>query len=240
MLLPLPKSSHRQEPLSQLVITFVLFSATFGEFVEAFSFSSIRTSVDGSGAGAGSTGSNKGTTGDLQESTTILGCNKNKNNGCLKEEYSNFNYRGRKNSNLRKQFQSDGILYKKSVLSQSEFQLIQNQLSRSNLSRRDIQNEKTNTVARNRVGMSLSSVGGRGRDSGHESIVRVLSDPNGSLVKLVNDIAGPEPGPVEDGKSNGDNERDRRMVLSRIVPVEVSKNSNRYYIFDVSNNYVYN
>ena len=132
------------------------------------------------------------------------------------------NQNSTRNSNLRKQFKSDGILYKKSVLSPSEFQTIHNQLSKSNIQRRDVQNEKSNTVARNRVGMSLSSAGRRGRrGSEHEysDIVGLLSDENGSLCSLVNDIAGPEPTEDEDNVGDG---TARRMVLSEIVPVEVS------------------
>ena len=118
-------------------------------------------------------------------------------------EYSKFKYN--RNSNLRKQFQRDRILYKKSILSPSEFQIIQNEVS--NIPKKYLQNEKSNTVARDRIGMSLAA---------DCEIVRVLSCEDGSLHKIINDIAtGTRANESDNDKSK------RRMVLSKVVPVEL-------------------
>lgn len=94
----------------------------------------------------------------------------------------------------RKQFeQSGGVLYKRSCLSQKEFNLIQTDLEQLSLK---LVHETSNSVGRKRTGAKLPS---------DCDIVKMLKDKNGGLSKLVNSLVV--------GK--------KRMILSNHVPVEM-------------------
>lgn len=102
---------------------------------------------------------------------------------------------------LRKEFQRTGILYKKSILSDTEFQMIKSEILK--IPHHQFQNEKSNSVARHRIGMTL------GNDS---NIAKVLCCENGSLHRFANEIAG---------SIDSQNEEENRIVMSRVIPLEV-------------------
>ncbi len=126
-------------------------------------------------------------------------------------------YSSYSHSNLQKKFQKDGILYKKSILSKSEFDIIQTEVM--NIPKHNLQNEKSNTVARERIGMTLSN------DS---PIVKILGDVNGSLYQLMNEIALTSCWTSEGG-GHDHREQQPKMILSDLVPVEVGNREYRLY-----------
>jgi hypothetical protein len=95
-----------------------------------------------------------------------------------------------------KQFKKYGIIYKTSVLTDEEFNTVKTELSNLSL---DVIQETTSSVAHNRMGAQLPS---------DCEIIKMLSSTEGSFTKLINEIAG-------------DCNYDRKMELSRIVPVEM-------------------
>ena len=125
-----------------------------------------------------------------------------------------------KNHNLKKEFQKNGIIYKKSIFTKDEFQTIKNQINQ--IPTHLYQNEKSNTVARERIGLTLD------KDC---DIVRLLgSDGDGSLYQLINEIMGYDynydnnDDIIDDAASDGVVDSNRvkpKMVLSNLVPVEV-------------------
>jgi hypothetical protein len=98
-----------------------------------------------------------------------------------------------------KQFQKNGIFYKSSLLTQSEFQVVQ-ELSSLSL---NLVKETTSSVANNRIGAQLPP------DS---RIVEMIANSQGTFTQIINEI-------VEEttlDEVNGAN-----MVLSNTVPVEM-------------------
>lgn len=142
--------------------------------------------------------------------SSSLSSSSHKNIDIHKDESTNkYNYGCKKcnpNINFRKEFQKNGILYKKSILSYSEIQTIKREISK--IPRHQLQNEKLNSVARKRVGMSLDN------DS---EIVRVLNCENGSLYRFINDIATT----TATATAASDKKKEERIVMSKDVPVEV-------------------
>ena len=113
-----------------------------------------------------------------------------------------YEYSYNPNLNTRREFQKNGIVYKKSILSPSEFQTIQREIS--NIPKHLLQNEKSNSVARKRLGMTLDS---------SSEIVRLLMCENGSLYRFINDIAT--------SSSGNDTKENTKIVMSKAVPAEV-------------------
>jgi len=116
------------------------------------------------------------------------------------------------NNQLQKEFQKNKILYKKSILTQSEFNIIKNEID--NIPSKNFKNEKANSVARKRIGMSLDY------DS---EIVRILSDEDGSLCRLLNNINTIQSSTylVDCDDVNKNSTFTTRMVMSKVIPVEV-------------------
>mmetsp|Transcript_17502 Transcript_17502/g.37979 ORF Transcript_17502/g.37979 Transcript_17502/m.37979 type:complete len:353 (-) Transcript_17502:20-1078(-) len=109
-------------------------------------------------------------------------------------------------SPLRNQYEkSGGILYRQSVLTQEEYYSIRQELDMliGKGGSVKVEDEITSSVARNRLGARLPP---------DCKIVRILSNPNGSVARLVNEVEG-----NTSSGSTGSNE----MVLSKHVPVEV-------------------
>mmetsp|Transcript_18127 Transcript_18127/g.20963 ORF Transcript_18127/g.20963 Transcript_18127/m.20963 type:complete len:304 (+) Transcript_18127:113-1024(+) len=98
-------------------------------------------------------------------------------------------------SKLRKQFEKDKIIYRKSILPKAEFGTIQAELKKMSI---QLVDETSSSVAFNRIGAQIP------RDS---EITRILGDSDGTLCKFVNEIA------------SGIDEK--KMILSRIVPIEL-------------------
>ena len=94
-----------------------------------------------------------------------------------------------------------GIVYKKSVLSNIEFQTIQSELQQLSFTLKD---EKSSSVAKLRKGAQLPY------DS---PIVQILADTNGSIYRIINDIA------FSNHPTNQNN--NHTMILSTFIPVEV-------------------
>ena len=117
------------------------------------------------------------------------------------------------NKKLRNEFQKHGVLYKKSILSPIEFQTIKDEIS--SIPSSQLQNEKSNTVARKRIGMTLDK---------NCEIVRLLSCEDSSIHKLLNDVAKVESrSESRNGEVEGEEARDKsNIVMSKDVPVEVS------------------
>lgn len=114
------------------------------------------------------------------------------------------------NNQLQKEFQKNKILYKKSILTQSEFQIIKNEID--NIPSKKFKNEKANSVARKRIGMSLDY------DS---EIVRILSDEDGSLCRLLNNINTIQSSTYLVDCDDVNKNSTTRMVMSKVIPVEV-------------------
>ena len=112
-------------------------------------------------------------------------------------EYSWQKYQ--KEKNYVRQFKKYGILYKTSILTTQEFNTVKRELSSLPL---NLVKETTSSVAHNRIGAQLPS---------NCEINKVLSNPNGSFIRLMNELAFEED--VKDGR-NG-------MILSQKVPVEI-------------------
>lgn len=138
----------------------------------------------------------------------------------IEYDYSKFNCNNKHtfkmydpNKKLRNEFQKHGILYKKSILSPIEFQTIKDEIS--SIPSSQLQNEKLNTVARKRIGMTLDK---------NSEIVRLLSCENGSIHKFLNDVATVESSSESrDGEVEEEEARDKsNIVMSKDVPVEVS------------------
>ena len=102
--------------------------------------------------------------------------------------------------NLKREYQkSGGILYKQSILSTQEYNVIMKNLSQLTL---HIEDEKQSSFATNRVGCTI------GRDT---EIYNILSCGDGSLCKLINSLEEQEEcGP---------------MILAPDIPVEVRVSS---------------
>lgn len=94
-----------------------------------------------------------------------------------------------------------GIVYKKSVLSNIEFQTIQSELQQLSFTLKD---EKSSSVAKLRKGAQLPY------DS---PIVQILADTNGSIYRIINDIA------FSNHPTNQNN--NHTMILSTFIPVEL-------------------
>lgn len=135
-----------------------------------------------------------------------------------------------KDSHLSQKFHdSGGILYRTSILTPSEFQVIQEELLSSSSAKGKgrgkgdsggkkgslgltLNKETSSSVAINRVGASLPW---------DCETVKMLQDPNGSISRLVNNIVGCD----TDNKSS--------MVLAQNVPVEVRTLSLTLYFVTV-------
>lgn len=103
-----------------------------------------------------------------------------------------------------KEFKKHGILYKKSVLTNQEFNTVREELS--NLSLNLVQ-ETTNSVAHNRIGAQIPA---------NSKIIETLSNPEGSFMKIINEITVDNSSHL--GKKVGSH---KDMVLSASVPVEI-------------------
>ena len=117
----------------------------------------------------------------------------------------------------KKFHRAGGIVYKKSVLSTKEFQTIQSELQQLSLTLKD---EKSSSVAKLRKGAQLPY------DS---PIVQILSNKNGSIYQIMNDIAFSNQPTI-----NHNNNDHTNMILSTFIPVEVSDRKRviiRDYIF---------
>ena len=127
----------------------------------------------------------------------------NQNDAYNIEDYSWQKY-NTKEKQYVKQFKKYGIIYKTSVLTNKEFNTVKSELLSLSL---DLIKETTSSVAHNRMGAQLPS---------DCEIIKMLSSKEGSFMKLINEIAG---------DCNNDNDRNhkenRKMELSRIVPVEM-------------------
>lgn len=99
-----------------------------------------------------------------------------------------------------KQFKKHGIFYKTSLLTDEEFNTMKKELSSLPL---NLIKETTSSVAHNRMGAQLPS---------DCDTIKMLSNINGSFMKLMNEIAAEADRKIEENRS---------MVLSKIVPVEM-------------------
>ena len=136
--------------------------------------------------------------------------------------YSNNNNHNHNNNN--KEFQKNQILYQKRIFSPVEYQLIKDEIS--SIPKSTFQNEKSNSVARNRVGVTL--------DNDCE-IVRLLACETGSMYNFVNDIATSNDDKRKSSSSSSSSSQPpstcSRFVLSKAVPIEVSYTSFSFVIF---------
>lgn len=96
-----------------------------------------------------------------------------------------------------KQFKKYGIIYKTSFLTDTEFNIIKDELSNMPLT---LIQETTDSVARNRMGARLP------QDC---EIFNMLSNPQGSFIKVINEITANE------------KQQNTKMILSSVVPVEM-------------------
>ena len=104
-----------------------------------------------------------------------------------------------------KQFKKNGIFYKTSLLSVQEFKIIQEELSTLSL---NLIKETTSSVAHNRIGAQLPP---------DCDIIKMLSNPHGSFIQIMNDIINNEDADVDDD----DETAMTNMILSPNVPVEM-------------------
>jgi hypothetical protein len=130
------------------------------------------------------------------------------------------------------QFQRHGILYKTSVLTKQEFQMVKNDIA--SLSLRLVQ-ETSSSVAYHRIGAPLPP---------DCATVQIFSNPNGSMLKLVNELVRRQGACVEDcspttssscqrGKNSDKNKKSyvspstsgssnsMKLACHKFVPVEV-------------------
>jgi len=127
-----------------------------------------------------------------------------------------------------------GILYKQSILTPWEFQIISSELSdllqnqdqnnsRNKNSRKSsssnksapkiiLENEDSSSFATNRIGAAI------GKDT---EIYRVLSSEEGSLSKLINVLEGTEMVGREDEETEFSQTGKKKMVLAPEIPIEV-------------------
>jgi hypothetical protein len=130
-----------------------------------------------------------------------------------------------------KQFQTHGILYKTSILTKEEFQMVKDDISSLSLC---LVQETSSSVAHGRIGAALPP---------DCKTVEIFSDPNGSMIKLVNELVqrkqqqqqqqqqqqegGGEGGGMEDDngsvlcQSPLDNRISMKLASNKLVPVEV-------------------
>ena len=99
-----------------------------------------------------------------------------------------------------KKFLKHGIFYKTSLLTKSEFQIVQEELSSLSL---NLVKETTSSVAHNRIGAQLPP---------DCKIVEMIANSQGSFAKIMNEI-------MTDESANGTD--CVNMVLSNTVPVEM-------------------
>ena len=106
-------------------------------------------------------------------------------------------------SSLRRRYEGyGGIVYRQSVLSSEEFRTVRRELA-SLMGRggsMPLRDEKTSSVAKNRVGAQLPR---------NSAVAAVLGDEGGSMSKLFNRAA------------NDQNDGRRKLVLSKEIPIEV-------------------
>jgi hypothetical protein len=115
------------------------------------------------------------------------------------KEYSLKRYNTKEKQYVKK-FKKYGIFYKKSLLTDQEFNIVKEELS--NLSLNLVQ-ETMSSVAHNRIGAQLPP---------GCQIIKILSNPEGSFMKVINEV-------TVDADLN--NEQNMKMVLSPVVPVEM-------------------
>mmetsp|Transcript_11260 Transcript_11260/g.21066 ORF Transcript_11260/g.21066 Transcript_11260/m.21066 type:complete len:370 (-) Transcript_11260:613-1722(-) len=111
-----------------------------------------------------------------------------------------------------KQFQRHGIFYKTSILSKEEFQMVQDDISSLNL---HLVQETSSSVARHRIGAPLPS---------DCKTVQIFSNPNGRMMKLVNELVQ-QHGYLKDDTDDNDGEsggfHSIKLASCDNVPVEI-------------------